>query len=135
MSDPSTTSYVFEPEVIAEFAKDFDEFAPEVIAEFENDFDEFEPEVIAEFENDFQVGGNIEQHVNIGLEFRQRVNKFNTEGSAFNVQFQDLENVANLNAFLNEVSFLLIYSNNTEVIQQLFYCFFNNTGGYSAICL
>ena len=93
----------FEPEVIAEFEND--EFEPEVIAEFEND--EFEPEVIAEFAND-QVGGNIDQHVNIGLEFRQRVNKFNTEGAAFNVQFQDLENVDNRNAFLIEVSILAL---------------------------
>ena len=82
------------------------EFEPEVIQEFENDFspdDEFEAEVIREFDED-QVGGNIGQHVNIGLEFRQRVNRFNTEGSAFNVRFHDLENVANLNAFLIDVS-------------------------------
>lgn len=55
-----------------------------------------------EDESEPQVGGNIEDHVNIGLEFQQRVNRFNTEGAAFNVRFHNLENVANLNAFLIE---------------------------------
>ena len=41
-------------------------FEPEVIGEFEND--EFEPEAIRE---DDQVDGNLDQHVNIGLEFRR----------------------------------------------------------------
>ena len=102
---------------------DVTEFEPETIAEFENDElepdEEFEEEVIRE---DDQVGGNIEQHVNIGLEFRQRVNRFNTEGAAFNVRFNDLENVANLNEFLIEVSIFCV----------LFPCFF---AGYMNIAL
>lgn len=63
------------------------------------------PEIVAQLLEPFedQHGGNIVQHVRVSEQFTQRVNRFNIEGNAYNVEFVNLDDVDDLQQFLLQV--------------------------------
>ena len=57
-----------------------------------------------------QLGGavpDVAQHLDIGRVYEQHVRRLGITGTAYNVQFRDLDQIANIQQFVHQVRFLL----------------------------
>ena len=58
-----------------------------------------------------QFGGalpDVAQHIDIGRQYEQYVRRLGITGTAYNVQFRDLDQIANIPQFIVQVCFTLV---------------------------
>ena len=71
--------------------------------------DTLSPDTIRQLQQPFddQTGGRLEDHIDVGLRYQRRVNRYDHTRSTHDVQFTNLDNISNINQFILEVSLLL----------------------------
>ena len=87
---------------------------PDIVAQLEcpiedlpeTDLPELDPDEIRQLHQPFdnQVGGRLEDHVDVGLQYQRRVDRYDFTRSTHDVHFHDLDNISNINQFILEVS-------------------------------
>ena len=89
------------PEVVQQLLEDF-EIPRDVVEQLLEDFDD-EPDIQQQQPN-VQFGGNLNDHIDIGIQYRRRAERFQYQRAAHNVAFRDLDNIPNIPQFIVQVS-------------------------------
>ena len=111
------------------------------IEDLPNTTPELEPDEIRQLDQpvDNQIGGRLEDHINVGLQYQRRVDRYDFTRSTHDVHFNNLDNIDNLPQFILEVSLLLLllflfrYERFTN--RMLFKSIFRRSTKSSTVCL
>ena len=80
------------------------------IEDLPNTVPELDPDIVRQLHQPFdnQIGGRLEDHIDVGLQYQRRVDRYDVTRSTYDVHFTNLDNISNINQFILEVSLLLL---------------------------